>query len=83
MADIFRLFDLQLPQQSWVERERHGIRFQIQSIRRQRRRHQNWRPDHAPVVQANPRRRPKRAQDWSVLEILAIRYVPRIDYFLL
>ena len=75
MEDIFRLFDLQLPQQSWVEPEDQGTRFPIQSIRRQRRHHRNRRPDHAPTVQTKPkRRRPTRTLDWSDSEILAIRY---------
>ena len=75
MEDIFRLFDLQLPQQSWVEPEDQGTRFPIQSIRRQRRHHRNRRPDHAPTVQTKPkRRRPTRTLVWSDSEILAIRY---------
>lgn len=75
MEDIIRLFDLQLPQQSWVEPEDQGTRFPIQSIRRQRRHHRNRRPDHAPTVQTKPkRRRPTRTLDWSDSEILAIRY---------
>lgn len=80
MEDIFRPFDLQLPQQSWVEREDRGTRFRIQSIRRQRRRHRNRRLGHAPAVQAKPRPpRPTRVQDWLDSEILAIRYVLRLE----